>query len=467
MQTPWVNKGDSGTAAWADSLHDDAYAASVLRAHQETTPGMALYVENGAYYVNGVRYFFAGGSTPTFTAPVSNPRIDVLSIDATGTLNITQGTEAASPTVPTYPENQIALCEVYHVVGETAIYTSNNSNYGWTSAQGYIQNDVRPAMSYGPNFAAIGEDLLPDTTDTRSLGSSGNQWKAIYGESVYANGRIVAGSKFGGTGSDGALNITSGTTTINLGGANIFIKNYTSITIDAGATVNFTNPAASGTLIIFKSQGDVNIAGTLDASGMGSTGGVAGASGSGAGGPGTTPFAPFGAANNTSQYNYPNLYQTQTFKFLVLAPGAGGSGSNGTQSVGGAQGGAGGGTLYIECAGTYTATGILKSLGIQGSQGVSPGASGAASGGGGSGASGDIYVIYNLLGSDTATYSAESVPGGAGVSAGSIDGGNGGNSGANAHYGSNSGALGGGIYSGAGGAGPAGSVVRELNVTWP
>jgi len=139
MRSTPVNTGDAGTATWADNLRDDAYAASMLLAHQQATPDMTLHIESGVYYVGITRVLFAGGTTPSFTAPTSHPRIDIVTADSSGTIAITQGVENASPSAPAYPTNKVVICEVYNVVGETTIYDNANQ----VSGQGYISNDVR------------------------------------------------------------------------------------------------------------------------------------------------------------------------------------------------------------------------------------------------------------------------------------------------------------------------------------
>jgi hypothetical protein len=108
-----------------------------------TANPMALYVEDGTYYIAGTRYLFTGGLTPTVTAPSSHPRIDVLTINTSGTLAWTTGTENASPSAPAYPAGNIPICELYNVVSETALYDTENQQSG----EGYIYNDVRPALT--------------------------------------------------------------------------------------------------------------------------------------------------------------------------------------------------------------------------------------------------------------------------------------------------------------------------------
>jgi hypothetical protein len=105
-----------------------------------TAQTMQLYVEDGTYYIGTTRVLFTGGSTPTVTAPVSHPRIDVLTADSSGTLAWTTGSENVSPTAPAYPAGKVPICELYNVVSETALYDNEDQQ----ASQGYILNDVRP-----------------------------------------------------------------------------------------------------------------------------------------------------------------------------------------------------------------------------------------------------------------------------------------------------------------------------------
>jgi hypothetical protein len=135
-----------GTVITACSLNNDTYApltsysgSTTATSGTYTAQTMQLFVEKGQYLLLGSRVAFAGGSSPTITAPVGNPRIDLLTIDSTGTLALVTGTPGASPAVPAYPANKITLCEIYNPTGETSI--TDNANQ--LSGQGYIQYDVR------------------------------------------------------------------------------------------------------------------------------------------------------------------------------------------------------------------------------------------------------------------------------------------------------------------------------------
>jgi len=80
-----------------------------------------------------------------------------------------------------------------------------------------------------------------------------------------------------GDGSDGDLIITTGTTTINLGGNKVFIKKYRNLKITGNANLTFTNPHDDGTLIVFLVKEDCeltsNAVNTIDLRNLGGKGG--------------------------------------------------------------------------------------------------------------------------------------------------------------------------------------------------
>lgn len=141
MKSSTVAPGQSGLAAQYNNLRADAYGGSMLLTHQQASANMTLYVEPGVVYIGVTRVIFGGGNSPTFTAPITHPRIDILTIDSTGTLAITQGTEAVSPVVPSYPANKAVLCEIYNRVSETSIKDADDT------VNGYVLNDVRPVLA--------------------------------------------------------------------------------------------------------------------------------------------------------------------------------------------------------------------------------------------------------------------------------------------------------------------------------
>lgn len=258
---------------------------------------------------------------------------------------------------------------------------------------------------------------------------------------------------FGGDCTDGALTISTGTTTINLGGASEVTKNYSSISITGTGALTFSNPHANGTLVIFKSCGDFIVTSTINpAIDLRSIGATGGSGGSGAGGSGSKAndwIAGFvdgggggnagaggndgsggaggssasGAGSNGSNgsvvaggtrgsYAYWNANSSQ-YILAYARPGAGGGagGSGDNMLANGANGGRGGGGLYIEVKGTLNFTGIINASGSVGGNGTLGATNYSGSGGGGAG--GSISILYNTLTANTGTCS---VSGGAGGS---------------------------------------------------
>lgn len=234
--------------------------------------------------------------------------------------------------------------------------------------------------------------------------------------------------KFGGTGADGALAVSSGTTTIDLGGAAYVVKNYTSISITGTGNVAFSNPHANGTYVVFKSQGNVTIttSGSVSLVGIGANTATAGTV--------LVGTAPTATSNKVaglaaSGYGLTSFLYPKFIPFII-----GGGGAN--ASAGGAGvGGRGGGALYIECGGALNfTTGTITVAGTAGTV--------ATSGGGGGGGGGSLVIVYNTLTANTGTVTKT---GGAGGAGSNFDGGGGG--------GSTTAGVTGGTGSGVGGAG--------------
>ena len=281
----------------------------------------------------------------------------------------------------------------------------------------------------------------PGHTHTLSSLSDFNISSPVAGQSLVYNGsKWVNGSgvKFGGTGADGALSITSGTTTINCANAAIVIKNYTSISITGSAKLAFSNPGTNGTIIILKSQGAVTITSStvpaIDVTLMGAAQGTAGETNQfksvGAGGnAGTNTGGVAGAA----PFNFTPIFISGKSILLGVGGGAGGGGTgtqgsggggasvvaNGTAGTGtnsgsgtGASGAIGGGCLYIECGGALNITSTLTAAGTNGSNATPPGNGGGGSGGG------TIVILYNSLTANSGTYTVTGGTGGTGQQSG-------------------------------------------------
>jgi len=293
---------------------------------------------------------------------------------------------------------------------------------------------------------------------------------------------------FGGDGSDGALTITSGTTTVSAAGAQVFLRNYTSVSITSTATLTFSNPHASGTIFIVKSQGAVVLTATtpIDVSALGGTSGTGGAGGlggsngatgtdgtngsgifdeltthDGVGGAGGGGAGGTGGVVLSTISVYLRNAVALSRRMTIFACGSGGGGGGGGESTSsinawdGGAGGRGGGAMLIECRGDLNFTGTINASVTNGSDGEDSiggsGESNAGGGGGGGGAGGMVAILYATA---TATSGTINTAGGAGGAGGDGDS-NGGGSATEVQGGSGGG--GGGGTGGNGAAGGTGS----------
>lgn len=347
----------------------------------------------------------------------------------------------------------------------------NDSSAGWQltptgssiilPSGGFIRSG-QTAYHTGTGFY-LGND---GGTPKFSIGDPSGKYLTWDGSDLTVNG-YVANSKgvFGGDGADGALSISSGTTNIDLGSASVVIKNYTSISITGTAAITFTNPHANGTIVIFKSQGNVTITTSatraIDLRSLGGTGGTGGTGGGtatagadGSYGNGTPTVSGGGQGGQVGRPGVGGVKGSSLgatalifLKSITIGCGAGGGGGGGTSgastyyrggggaggssisaqgtagndatgdpgtvNAAGGDGGRGGGAFYLECKGAYSCSGTIDVAGANGSNGA-----GGDAGGGGGGAGGVIAVLYNTLTSDTGTYTVSAGTGGTGVGGG-------------------------------------------------
>ncbi len=321
--------------------------------------------------------------------------------------------------------------------------------------------------------------LASDFVSTPAPGA-GDSGKVVKLDAV---GKIPTGFlRFGGDGSDGALTISSGITTIDLASAATVVKNYTSISITGTGALAFSNPATNGSKIILKSQGDVTLTSSatrlIDLRSLGSVNGTVtigtflstsgGASGGSFLASGSYALAAGGLLSMSATatldiygMKYPGL-------FISTSGGGGGATADGGSTATPGAGGRGAGTLVIECAGALNFTGTIDASGANGTNGSVTGTS-AAAGGGGGGGGGCVQIFYNSLTVNSGTITVAGGTAGSGATGGvgnrNAQGGAGG--GSRAGGGDVAGlSSGGGTSASAGGTGGAGSSLVAKNTEY-
>jgi hypothetical protein len=397
------------------------------------------------------------------------------------------------------------LASEYNIVREDLIRNAGDYATSTGSANAYVLalDAALDSLAAGDvvKFKANFENTGPATINVNSIGATNIKnvdGSALSGGEIRSGQIVILGHDgtdflilsnitapnpftFGGDGSDGALSISSGTTTIDLSSADFVIKNYTSISITGTGKLAFSNPGTNGTIVVLKSQGGVTITSStvpaIDLTGVGGAKGTGGAFDN----PGTngsdgigivdddTPHAGEGAPDRTIGTNgailaLQEFYTDEARKLLArsvrLACGSGGGGGAGavfgseTQGTAGGDGGDGGGALYVECGGALNFTGTIDVSGGNGTAGTNETGGGvknrAAGGGGGGGSAGMALIIYNSLTANSGTVTATGGSGGKGGDVSSGTGGSGNGDGGG-------GGCGGGSKGGAGGNGGTGS----------
>lgn len=135
-KTSSVVGGQTGKKDQYNFLRDEARGASWLLAYGTST--LKVQINAGVVYFEEDKVEFAGGYSPVLTEPTASSRIDVISMDSAGTIIVTEGVEADTPTAPNVPAGNMPICEVYNKAGQVEI-TDEDEEAG----EGYIYKDLR------------------------------------------------------------------------------------------------------------------------------------------------------------------------------------------------------------------------------------------------------------------------------------------------------------------------------------
>jgi len=151
MRTIQVIPGvDVATARQYNLLREDARGASYLLTHEQFFPDLTVRIEDWIFY-NSLNNLvkFSAQDTLAFSAPITDPRIDLVYVDDLWNVWIVTWSESASPVEPTLPSNSISLAIIYLRPSSIAIFDKEQD----TGTDAYIE-DRRPMLNIGGSWGA-------------------------------------------------------------------------------------------------------------------------------------------------------------------------------------------------------------------------------------------------------------------------------------------------------------------------
>lgn len=140
------------------------------------SPDMTVAVAKGAVLTNGVLRPVTAGNATITTADSTNPRIDLVVVNSSGTKTVRAGTPAANPAPPALTANDVLLAVVYVPTSDTTIASNQIS-------------DMRVMKTQGP--IVIYKTTTAETTNTTSAAIEALN-KANSGVTI-PNGLLLAG----------------------------------------------------------------------------------------------------------------------------------------------------------------------------------------------------------------------------------------------------------------------------------
>lgn len=162
---------------------------------------------NAAYGLAAPGVLPGYASVDALVAPVSNPRIDILALDAAGLVYWVHGAEAAEPVAPAVPVGSVEMGRVYLPVTATLVGREVDEG-GAGATQAYLMTDTRR------------DEIVPTRFRPVSFNQSGADFSGMMERPSTAGRLALSPTNIYGDGRDGAGVINTGTT-VNLHTASI------------------------------------------------------------------------------------------------------------------------------------------------------------------------------------------------------------------------------------------------------
>lgn len=194
------------------------------------SPDMTCAVASGTALSNGIQRSVSGGNVTFGTADATNPRIDLVVVDSSGTKAVRAGTAAEWPKPPTRTANDVVLAAVLVLAGGTTIATNQIV-------------DLRVLREYLIN--------LPVSDDGAALGSTSLKWSDLFLASGavlnFNNGNVTVTHAAGVlTVAGGGVKLAAGTTTL----APLQLQSGTNLTTQLAGAVEFDGKRFMGTAVV-------------------------------------------------------------------------------------------------------------------------------------------------------------------------------------------------------------------------
>lgn len=149
---------------------------------QQASPGLTVAIAAFSISITDKTVIFTGGNSPAMTAPIGNPRVDLIVYDTTNTvIAVRTGATGASPSAPTPTTGDIVLASIFHRTGTTKILEQDDSTNSYvlrwyepaiyrtdlvTSATFPVAPDVDQSQTTQNTTIAVGE---ADTSSKHNL----------------------------------------------------------------------------------------------------------------------------------------------------------------------------------------------------------------------------------------------------------------------------------------------------------